>query len=513
MDVAKIATFSALTISFAFLALRAWRNRQLAHGSRPLPGPQGLPFIGSALSINIREPWSTYTEWSKCYGGIFNSTLLGQNVVIISDEKIAYELLERRSAIYSSRPYLSTSELFGLDFITTFLPYGSTWKLHRKMYHAAFNRQVSMEYRPMQAEKAYQLLGCLITTPHEYAKHLETFAGSVILAITYGYDASNNQDDTFISQAKRVIDASGELMTPERAALLTAFPILAYMPSWLPGGQYKQRAAEIRSLAKRVLDDPFRYVRDEMANGSARKSMVHDLLLEQLGKVRNHEHDETVKAAAATVFFAGVDTTLSALLVFMLAMTLYPEVQARAQEEIDRVVGHNRLPDFGDRDNLPYVEAIVMETLRWHPITPLGVPRATTKDDVFDGMYIPRGSNVMINVWGMSRDETRFPDPTRFKPERHLTADGFVESASSLVFGLGRRICPGRYVAVQSMWAAMVYILATLRITNAKDEHGNPIAVVPEFTTGVAIRPKSFPCSIEARSSRVEQLIQSRDCK
>jgi len=64
--------------------------------------------------------------------------------------------------------------------------------------------------------------------------------------------------------------------------------------------------------------------------------------------------------------------TLSALLVFMLAMTLYPEVQARAQEEIDRVVGHDRLPDFGDRDNLPYVEAILMETLRWHPITPLG---------------------------------------------------------------------------------------------------------------------------------------------
>jgi len=94
-----------------------------------------------------------------------------------------------------------------------------------------------------------------------------------------------------------------------------------------------------------------------------------------------------------------------------------------------------------------------------------------------------------------------------------------------------RRICPGRYVAVQSMWAAMACILATLRIMNAKDEHGNPIAVVPEFTTGLAMcvshyhvihsrlkaedarHPKSFPCSIEARSSRAEQLIQSRDCK
>jgi len=110
MDVAKIATFSALMISFAFVALRAWRNRQLAHGSRPLPGPQGLPFIGSVLSSILgsrgRHTWNgantmvdllcvVGTSRLMVYhtGGIFYSTLLGQNVVIISDEKIAYELL------------------------------------------------------------------------------------------------------------------------------------------------------------------------------------------------------------------------------------------------------------------------------------------------------------------------------------------------------------------------------------------------------------------------------------
>ncbi|KIM59169.1 hypothetical protein SCLCIDRAFT_1217951 [Scleroderma citrinum Foug A] len=208
-----------------------------------------------------------------------------------------------------------------------------------------------------------------------------------------------------------------------------------------------------------------------------------------------------------SAFIAGAGSTTSALGVFMLAMILYPEVQAKAQEEIDRVVGHDRLPDFCDRDDLPYVEAILMETLRWYPVVPLGVPHATTKDDVFDGMYIPRGSTVIINVWGMCRDETKFSDPARFKPERHLTADGFVESASSPVFGLGRRFCPGRYVAVQGIWVAMACILATLHITNAKDERGNPVAVVPEFMTGLTLEPKPFLCSIEARSPRAENLI------
>ncbi|KAG6328499.1 hypothetical protein ID866_10590, partial [Astraeus odoratus] len=263
----------------------------------------------------------------------------------------------------------------------------------------------------------------------------------------------------------------------------------SYIPSWLPGGRYKQHAKECRILARQVLNDPVQYVKDSMAFGLARKSLVCDLLRNQVGRGTSYDREEAIKGVAASSFLAGAETTFSTLLVFILAMVLFPEVQTKAQEEIDHVIGRQRLPDFNDRENMPYVEAVVLETLRWYPVIPLGVPHMTTEDDVFDGMYIPKGATVMINVW-------------------HLTQSGkIVEDTSSPVFGLGRRICPGRHVADQSIWAAIVSILATLQIGKEKDEHDNEIDVVPEFTTGAGQHPKRFPCSVKPRSSKAMQMI------
>ena len=84
---------------------------------------------------------------------------------------------------------------------------------------------------------------------------------------------------------------------------------------------------------------------------------------------------------------------------FMLAMVLYPDAQKKAQEEIDRVIGNDRLPCFDDRDNLPYVDAIVKEVLRWHPVGPMGLPHSTTEDDTYEGYHIPKGSLVIANIW------------------------------------------------------------------------------------------------------------------
>jgi hypothetical protein len=101
--------------------------------------------------------------------------------------------------------------------------------------------------------------------------------------------------------------------------------------------------------------------------------------------------------------------TTNTLLVFFLAMVLNPEVQAKAQAEIDRVVGKDRLPNFDDRPALPYLEAILRETLRWYPVVPFGlsttqrlisnysltmfagIPHATTASDIYNGYFIPKG--------------------------------------------------------------------------------------------------------------------------
>jgi cytochrome P450 len=91
--------------------------------------------------------------------------------------------------------------------------------------------------------------------------------------------------------------------------------------------------------------------------------------------------------------------TVVAIAVFFLTMVLFPEAQQKGQEEIDRVIGKDRLPDFADRENLPYVNAIVQEVLRWHPVGPLAVAHVATEDDTYEGYFIPKGTLVIPNVW------------------------------------------------------------------------------------------------------------------
>ena len=84
---------------------------------------------------------------------------------------------------------------------------------------------------------------------------------------------------------------------------------------------------------------------------------------------------------------------------FFLAMALYPEVQKKAQQELDAVVGtEGRLPDFSDQPSLPYITAIVKELLRWHPAVPMGVPYRVLADDEYNGYYIPKGSIILPNM-------------------------------------------------------------------------------------------------------------------
>ncbi|KAI6106858.1 cytochrome P450 [Pisolithus croceorrhizus] len=468
--------------------------------------------------MDITAPWTTYERLGKRYGGVLYCTLLGQELVIINDEEIFNELMVKRSSIYADRPYLRANELFGMaSWITAVLPYGDEWRLHRKLFNVAFSKQTCKKYQAVQMKKVHQLLVNLLSTPLDYSSHFATLSAAIIMAITYGYDVAP-KDDPYVGNVTRLVELFASAMTTERATLLSAIPLLTYIPSWFPGGQFQKQAAKCRTLVPAVLEDPVKYVRDKIAAGTAPASFVFDMFEMEIENDVASSKDEAVKAVAATVFLGGAETTSATLLVFLLAMVLYPETQAKAQEEIDRVVGDARLPEFKDREKLPYVEAVFLELLRWHPILPLLLPHKTTTADVFQGMYIPKGKSFPLSAMphltfhfmqaAMTRNEKRYPNPTVFIPERHLTPSGtLAEEVPSPYFGLGRRICPGRHIADQSIWAGIVSILATLHIQKARDEAGHEVDFTPEFTKGLAPHPKPFPCSIQPRSSKAAQLV------
>lgn len=282
---------------------------------------------------------------------------------------------------------------------------------------------------------------------------------------------------------------------------IETFPFLLRLPSWFPGATFKRASVKCLNAAHDVKELPFQYVKEKMSTGN----MAPCFVTETLNRARLSVEDDNVittavKEAASIAFAGGVETTTSTLLVFLLAMVLHPEAQAKAHAEIDRVVGKDRLPSFDDKPALPYVEGILRETLRWHPVFPLGVPSATTTSDIYKGYFIPKGVIVFKNTWAMTHNKTKYPSPDEFKPERFLHDDGsFTNDRMPLGFGWGRRACVGRHVADASLWIATASFLAAFSAHKALDDHGMDIPVIPKFTTGAAVHPEEFPYCIVQR--------------
>ncbi|KAG1879711.1 cytochrome P450 [Suillus subluteus] len=492
----------------------AWRSTSKNSSSLPLPpGPRLLPFVGNAFDINVTQPWLTYTDWKEKHGDIVYSRVLGQHIIIINSIEVARELLDKRSATYSGRPFLQANEEFGASFNTAYLPYGETLRTHRKLFHQAFGAEASAEYHDLYCRKAYELVVNLISAPHKLEKHLEMYSGSLIITAVYGYETpSGEEGDPLIHRSREIIEIVKRVLAPERAALLMAFPFLDYLPSWFPGASDRRLAPYCRKVIRQMLDEPFEIGKEKMTDDGRSPSLLAKFL--NAGDT-SPAQEEFMKGVAVSGFAVGILTftqrftpqTASSLHSFVLAMLLYPDVQSRALADINSVCGDN-IPSFEHKPLLPYIEAICREVLRWQPTLPLGVPHVASQDDVYEGYSISKGSMILVNEWAISRDESLYPDASRFDPQRHLTAEGKLKDdplAGHFAFGYGRRICPGRHFAELSLWAAMASILSTVRITKAKDSEGKEIPVIPEYTTGLAIQPKPFAFVMTSINSRREE--------
>ena len=160
-------------------------------------------------------------------------------------------------------------------------------------------------------------------------------------------------------------------------------------------------------------------------------------------------------------------------------MLAYPETQARAQAELDAVVGRARLPTFADYPHLPYIRAMLKELLRWRSVSPIGVPHRATEDDWYDGMFIPKGTVCITNLWHMNRDPAIFGENTEhFNPSRYLDASGDTidiapgMSDGHFSYSFGRRMCPGRHMANNSLFINMAILLWATKIERKKDASG-----------------------------------------
>ncbi|TFK31155.1 cytochrome P450, partial [Crucibulum laeve] len=155
------------------------------------------------------------------------------------------------------------------------------------------------------------------------------------------------------------------------------FPICKLYPSLAKRAGFKRKAEELAKMARSVNQVPFDWAKAQMINGTNEDSFVSMHLGPDAGKKLSADEEEVIVTSSAALYIGGADTTVSALTTFVLLMILYPEVQKRAQAEVDSVTS-GRLPTLDDLAALPYIMAMVKEIIRWAPVAPLGIPHSVT---------------------------------------------------------------------------------------------------------------------------------------
>ncbi|KZT56626.1 cytochrome P450 [Calocera cornea HHB12733] len=486
---------TAILIGVALLVVTVLLLQPDRYAKLP-PGPPGLPLLGNVLQLPASFMYLKLHEWSQQYGPIFSFNAAGQRVVVVSSAKVAGDVLDRLSAYSSNRPrwyklndYLSA----GGNVVT--MSASDTWRRLRKAVHEVLNVRNVNGFRSMQEEEAAITIHYLLKYPQvNLVKHFHRTSASIIWRGVYGGNPLSLDGP---DPSQRVQDMSAEAFKAGLPgnSLMDMFPPLRHLyanSKWL-----RKPLDDYATESTNMFVDLYAGAKDAWALGEPCISNNLNKLSEDYGI------SQTSKAwTSGVVFSAGQDTTATALRFFALAMLLHPEVMLKAQTELDVVVG-DRMPTFEDKEKLLYITAIAEEVTRWHPPAPGGVPHAASEDFVYEGYVIPRGTWIIDNIWSQTRDPALYDEADTFDPSRFLDAEGCIKAAApdshddGLGFGHGRRICPGRDLAANSLFISIACLLWAFEFRPVKGEAApEDIGLVDNFIT---VQPAPFKVDLVPR--------------
>ncbi|EKM79763.1 hypothetical protein AGABI1DRAFT_127447 [Agaricus bisporus var. burnettii JB137-S8] len=483
-------------VALTLLIVIRRRKRLRLRASMP-PGPE-LAWFG--LGDNQRdmpkhEAWKTFTKWYEQYGPVVSVLVGSTNVIVLGTVKAATDLLEKRGSIYSSRHrQILAGEIYSGGMRGIGMPYGRRWRNWRSLIHSGLSIEASKNYKPQQSLEARILVKDFMDAADykQLSFHLRRFAVSVVLNVGYGERIKTLHDKMVVENME--IDRYFLKILSSNSV----WPILLRLPKWLQWFRWEPERMRHRDtmVYMGLLDG----VKERIANktDSAKPSVAVRGLEKQQDWGLN---DIELAYACSAPWQAGGSTTSQAIHVFLFAMLLNPDVLEKAQEEIDRVVGRSRQPEFDDIDTLPYVDAICKEVLRWRPVIPIGVAHCNTTADVYEGMYIPAGSKVYANIDLMSKDPVAYPSPDEFKPERWLGPN--PAPAFPFSFGFGRRQCPGMHIATNALFIVASKLIWAFDIKARVDPlTGRPVILDPDDMAGDLVRgPRDVPCVLQVRGN------------
>ncbi|KAI7227304.1 putative cytochrome P450 [Hortaea werneckii] len=479
------------------------------------PGPPGLPILGNLFDLPpTTGSQPEYLHWlahKDRYGPISSVKVLGQTMVIIHDRGIAGEVLERKAGMSAGRPGLKFAwDMIGWKDILASQPYGQTHRLYRKYAHQQIGTKAAVARQEgLQQVAVQRLLKALLKDQgKDLNRYLKIEVAEVIVKIVYGYEIEREKPDPYLQAVERALQQISDAAVPGKWAV-DIFPFLEHLPEFL--APFKRTAREWRATLMEVVNEPYTFSKKNLTEETVRDSFVARALEQAETETSlGPDEDHAIKWTAASLYTGGADTSVSTLEAFFLAMSLYPSVQRKAQAELDTVLGSQptRPPTTADRPRLPYLNALVEEAQRWHPITPMGLPHTTSSDllvggkQQHEGYLIPAGAIILPAIWWMTRDPVTYHSPEEFKPERFLPP--YHEPlATEVTFGFGRRVCPGKVLADSTLFGTFAAVLMCFdiekkeKVEGAKDgrvegSSGGAEGSKHEFMPGMIARPKGF---------------------
>ncbi|CAL5383492.1 unnamed protein product [Camellia sinensis] len=440
----------ALPIFLFFFVLH--KNRGNGQVLLP-PGPPGLPFIGNLHQLDNSAPHRYFWQLSKQYGPLMSLRLGSVPTLVVSSAKMAKEVMKTHDLEFSSRPSMVGPQKLsynGLDL--AFAPYNDYWRQMRKVcVLQLFNTKRVQSFHSVREEEVHRMIEKISKLASEdnginLSEMLMALTSTTICRVAFGkrYEDEGHERSRFHS------------LLNEGQAMFASFFISDYFPlmGWvdrLSGlyGRLEKNFKEFDKFYQEIIDDHL--------DPKRRKSNQEDItdVLLKLQNNRSLAIDITfdhIKAVLMNIFFGGTDTSAATLVWAMTALMQNTKAMKRVQEEVRNLVGEKGSVDEDDLQNLPYLKAVVKETMRLHPAVPLLVPRETTQTCKIDGYEIPPKTLVYVNAWAIGRDPEAWDNPQEFLPERFIgsTIDFKGQDFELVPFGAGRRGCPGLYMgAVQ----------------------------------------------------------------
>ncbi|CAK5274028.1 unnamed protein product, partial [Mycena citricolor] len=492
------------------------------------PGPPTLPFIGN-LHIFPREQLQyKFTEWAKVYGDIFSLKAMHLTVIVLNSPTAVKEVIDKRGATSCDRPASAISDLITPDNLN--LASGrhanDIWRALRRAAMHMLRPENMDTFKPLQRAEAAQLMWEMSVRPENFWEDIARFTTSFFMGVIYGVRAPRASSYA----AKAFTETQTEFMLcmeVGKAPPVDVFPILKAVPK--PFARWKQRALDLRKRQEAL----FQYLLNKVETRILRGDSNGAFMEEACTQASEWELTPSLLLHLGGVLLQGSDTSSAIMQDFILFLSSHLQVQKKAQEEMDAVVGLEQPPTWDDLEKLPYLQAFLDECMRFRPIGPLALPHAMAEDDTvshnlvllggklnswqFNGMLFPKDAIVFINLWAIFHDERFYEEPSAFRPERFLnnrlgTKPGIVDDPArrdTLVFGGGRRICPGSYTGRAGLEINLANFIWAFDFSPGLSPSGTPIEHdLWAYTNGVNLAPLPFKATIRVRSPEKMAIIR-----